>query len=236
MTDLFADTLQLTARPAPAAPAYAPQGLQERAARFGCETLADFEALELLLSRTAPKVAANHAKALLGRYLSLGAVLAAPTQALAQMVGSAAALDLKLVHEATRRVMEEKIARRCVVSSWSALLAYLKVTMQHNGREAFRVLYLDKKNQLVADEIMNNGTVDHAPVYPREVARRALELDASAVIFVHNHPSGDPTPSSADVDMTRQLVAALKPLRIDTHDHVVVGRDGVASFKALGLL
>lgn len=117
MTDLFADTLQLTAKPAPAAPAYVPQGLQERAARFGCETLADFEALELLLSRTAPKVAANHAKALLGRYLSLGAVLAAPTNALAQMVGSAAALDLKLVHEATRRVMEEKIARRCVVSS-----------------------------------------------------------------------------------------------------------------------
>ena len=236
MSDLFTETLTLSARAAPMAPAYQPSGLQERAARFGCETLADFEALELLLSRTAPKLAGNHAKALLQRYCSLGAVLAAPSQALAQMVGSAAALDLKLIHEATLRVMNEKIVRRCVISSWTSLLAYLKISMQHDGREVFRVLYLDKKNQLIADEIMNHGTVDHTPVYPREVARRALELDASAVIFAHNHPSGDPTPSSADVDMTRQLVAALKPLRIDVHDHVVIGRDGVASFKSLGLL
>jgi DNA repair protein RadC len=236
MSDLFAETLTLSAQPARTAPVYGVSGLQERAAKFGCETLADFEALELLLSRAAPKLAGNHARALLQRYNSLGAVLAAPPQALAQMVGTGAALDLKLVHEAALRVAGEKIARRCVISSWTSVLAYLKVSMQHNGREAFRVLYLDKKNQLIADEIMNNGTVDHAPVYPREVAKRALELDASAVIFVHNHPSGDPTPSSADVDMTRQLVEALKPLRVAVHDHLVVGRDGVASFKSLGLM
>lgn len=126
--------------------------------------------------------------------------------------------------------------RRQVISSWSALHSYLRADMMGDGRERFRVLFLDKKNALLADETMNHGTVDHAPVYPREVARRALELDASAVILTHNHPSGDPTPSSADVDMTKQVVAALKVLRIAVHDHVVVGRDGVASLKALGLM
>ena len=108
--------------------------------------------------------------------------------------------------------------------------------MAHEAREQFRVLYLDKKNQLIADEVMNQGTVDHAPVYPREVMRRALELAASAVILAHNHPSGDPAPSAADVDMTRQVIEAGRPLRITVHDHIVVGRDGVASFKALGLI
>jgi DNA repair protein RadC len=123
-----------------------------------------------------------------------------------------------------------------VISSWTALLAYVRTAMAHESREQFRVLFLDKKNQLVLDEVMHQGTVDHAPVYPREVARRALETAASSVILVHNHPSGDPSPSSADIDMTRQIVEALKALRICVHDHLVVGREGVASFKALGLL
>jgi DNA repair protein RadC len=151
-------------------------------------------------------------------------------------VGAAAALDLKLVHEAALRTGRETVARRPVISSWSALLAYVKTALAHEPREQFRVLFLDKKNQLIADEVMNRGTVDHAPVYPREVARRALELSASALILVHNHPSGDPTPSAADVDMTRQVIEALRPLRISVHDHLVVGRDGTASFKALGLI
>ena len=123
-----------------------------------------------------------------------------------------------------------------MITSWSQLLAYVKLALAHEAREQFRVLFLDKKNQLIADEVQNHGTVDHAPVYPREVMRRALELSASAIILVHNHPSGDPTPSSADVDMTRQVVEAGRALRIAIHDHLVVGRDGVASFKALGLM
>lgn len=125
---------------------------------------------------------------------------------------------------------------REVISSWSALQSYLLAKVAGKGREEFRVLFLDKKNQLIADELLGAGTVDHAPVYPREIARRALELDASAVILTHNHPSGDPSPSSADVDMTRQVVDALKALRITVHDHVVTGNGTVASFKALGLL
>jgi DNA repair protein RadC len=123
-----------------------------------------------------------------------------------------------------------------VISSWSALLAYVKVALANEPREQFRVLFLDKKNQLIADEIQNRGTVDHAPVYPREVMRRALELSSSNVILVHNHPSGDPTPSHADVDMTRQVVEAGRALKIGVHDHLVVGREGVASFKSLGLM
>ena len=123
-----------------------------------------------------------------------------------------------------------------MITSWSQLLDYVKIALAQEPREQFRVIFLDKKNQLIADEVMNHGTVDHAPVYPREVMRRTLELSASAVILVHNHPSGDPTPSQADIDMVRQVVEAGRSLRIAIHDHLVVGRDGVASFRALGLL
>ena len=151
-------------------------------------------------------------------------------------IGEAAAIDLKLLHEAALRIACEPVRKRTVISSWSALLAYVRVALSHEAREQFRVLFLDKKNQLIADEVMNHGTVDHAPVYPREVMRRALELSASAVILVHNHPSGDPTPSGADIDMTKQIVEAGRSLRIAVHDHLVVGREGVASFKTLGLL
>lgn len=129
----------------------------------------------------------------------------------------------------------EPLRRRTVISSWSALLSYVRIALAHEPREQFRVLFLDRKNQLIADEVMNEGTVDHAPVYPREIVRRSLELSASSVILVHNHPSGDPTPSQADIEMTRQVVEAGRPLRVTVHDHLVVGREGVASFKALGL-
>jgi len=146
------------------------------------------------------------------------------------------ALDLKLLHEATLRTAREQVVRRPVISSWTALLAYVKTALAHETREQFRVLFLDKKNQLIADEVMNRGTVDHAPVYPREVVRRALELSAKSMIIVHNHPSGDPTPSRPDIDMTRQIIEAARALGLSVHDHLIVGRDGVASFKQLGLM
>jgi DNA repair protein RadC len=203
------------------------------------EALPDYELLELLLARALPRGDVKPiAKTLLVRFGALAGVLGASLEELKAVkgVGPGAALDLKLVHEATLRMGRGEVKKRTVISSWSALLAYTRIAMAHEAREQFRVLFLDKKNQLIADEVMNRGTVDHAPVYPREVMRLALELSASAVILVHNHPSGDPTPSGADIDMTRQVIEAGRPLKIAIHDHLVVGREGVASFKALGLI
>lgn len=211
--------------------------LRTRAA-ISFAALPDYELLELLLARSLPRGDVKPiAKALLTKFGALAAVLGATLEELATIrgVGRGVALDLKLLQEATLRMGATEIRKRTVISSWNALLAYVRVAMAHEGREQFRVLFLDKKNQLISDQVMNQGTVDHAPVYPREIMRRALELSSSAVILVHNHPSGDPTPSSADIDMTRQVVEAGRPLRITVHDHLVVGRDGVASFKALGL-
>lgn len=213
--------------------------LRERADAGGLAALPDYELLELLLFRAIPRGDVKPlAKSLIARFGSFGAVLAAGPEALKTVpgVGEATARDLGLMQEAALRVAREDVRRRPVISSWSALIAYVKVALAHEPREQFRLLFLDKKNQLIADEVMNRGTVDHAPVYPREVARRALELSASALILVHNHPSGDPTPSSADIDMTQQVKSACDVLRIAVHDHLVVGRDGVASFKALGLI
>ncbi|HEY4029425.1 MAG TPA: DNA repair protein RadC [Caulobacteraceae bacterium] len=212
--------------------------LRLRARRAGPASLPDYELLELFLYRSIPRSDVKPlAKALLARFGGLGGVLGASIADLRQVpgVGEAVALDLKLMQEAALRMGRETLARRPLISSWSALLAYVRAELAHEAKEQFRVLFLDKKNQLVADEMLGSGTVDHAPVYPREVARRSLELSASAVILLHNHPSGDPSPSPADIDMTRQIVDALRPLRIAVHDHLVVGRDGVASFKALGL-
>jgi DNA repair protein RadC len=213
------------------------QRLRIRAA-ISFAALPDYELLELLLARSlARRDVKPIAKALLARFGSLAGVLGATIEELTtiKFIGPAVALDLKLLQEATLRMGAGEMRKRTVISSWTALLAYVRVAMAYEAREQFRVLFLDKKNQLIADQIMNHGTVDHAPVYPREIMRRALELSASAVILVHNHPSGDPTPSSADIDMTRQVVEAGRPLRITVHDHLVVGRDGVASFKSLGL-
>jgi DNA repair protein RadC len=233
----------LTAPPAQREPAPHYVGhrerLRERALAGGLAALPDYEVLELHLFRSIPRGDVKPlAKRLIARFGSLAAVLGATLEELKTVagVGAAVALDLKLTHEAAQRMGREEIRRRPVISSWAALLAYVKTALAHEAREQFRVIFLDKKNQLIADEVMNRGTVDHAPVYPREVARRALELSASALILIHNHPSGDPAPSSADIDMTRQVVNAVKTLRIEVHDHLVVGRHGVASFKALGLL
>jgi DNA repair protein RadC len=212
--------------------------LRDRARRGGLAALPDYELLELYLFRSIPmRDVKPLAKALLTRFGSLSGVLAASPADLRTVpgVGESVALDLTLMHEATLRVGREAVTKRTVISSWSQLLSYVRIALANEPREQFRVLFLDKKNQLIADEVMNRGTVDHAPVYPREVVRRALELSSSSLILLHNHPSGDPTPSAADVEMTRQVVEAGRPLRVAIHDHLVVGREGVASLKALGL-
>jgi DNA repair protein RadC len=211
--------------------------LRERALK-SLDAVPDYELLELFLFRTFPRGDIKPvAKALLTRFGSLGAITTASVEDLRTVpgVGEQAALDLKLLGEVTLRIGRETIRKRTVIGSWSALLAYVKVALANEPREQFRVLFLDRKNQLILDEIQNRGTVDHAPVYAREVMRRALELSASSVILVHNHPSGDPTPSGADITMTREVVDAGRALKISVHDHLVVGREGVASFKALGL-
>ena len=222
--------------------------LRERARAAGLSTLPDYELLELFLFRSQPQGDVKPiAKALLTRFGSLAAVLAASVEDLMTVraedskgrskgVGAETALDLAALHEVARRVAKEEPTKRPVISSWTALLSYVRVSLQHEPREQFRVLYLDKKNQLILDEVQNRGTVDHAPVYPREVVRRALELSASSMIIVHNHPSGDPTPSRADIEMTKQVVLAARSLSVEVHDHLIVGRDGVASFKQLGLM
>lgn len=222
--------------------------LRERARTAGLHHLPDYELLELFLFRSQPQGDVKPvAKALLTRFGSLAAVLAASVEDLmtvkaedsrgrAKGLGPETALDIAALHEVSRRVAKEEANRRTVISSWTALLAYVRLSLQHEPREQFRVLYLDKKNQLILDEIQNRGTVDHAPVYPREVVRRALELSASAMIIVHNHPSGDPTPSRADIDMTKQVIEAARALSLTVHDHLIVGREGVASFKQLGLM
>ena len=222
--------------------------LRDRARSAGLHHLPDYELLELFLFRSQPQGDVKPiAKALLTRFGSLAAVLAASVEDLVTVraedsrgrskgVGAETALDLAALHEVARRVTKEEANKRTVISSWTALLAYVRLSLQHEPRGQFRVLYLDKKNQLILDEIQNRGTVDHAPVYPREVVRRALELSASAMIIVHNHPSGDPTPSRADIDMTKQVVEAARSLSLQVHDHLIVGREGVASFKQLGLM
>lgn len=203
------------------------------------DAVPDYELLELHLFRSIPRGDVKPlAKRLIARFGSLAGVLGASLADLKTVsgVGESVALDLKLVHTLALRMGKGAVARRTIITSWTQLLAYVRLALAHEAREQFRVLFLDRKNQLIADEVMNHGTVDHAPVYPREVMRRALELSASAVILVHNHPSGDPTPSTADIQMTREIIEAGRALKILVHDHLVVGRDGVASFKSLGLM
>ncbi len=213
--------------------------LRNRLISRGAGALDDYEILEVLLMAFIPRRDVKPiAKALTARFGSLSGVLAAPPDALMQVdgIGEAVAAYLGAVAEIGRRASREAIRQRPVISSWSALLAYVRQDLQHERREYFRVLFLDTKNQLIADETMGAGTVDHAPVYPREIARRALELQASNLILVHNHPSGDTKPSRADIDVTRELIDALAPFDIKVHDHLIVGTSGVTSFKSSGLI
>ena len=236
-SDLFAPP---PGRRSPAPHAGHRERLRERALNGGLQALPDYELLELLLFRALPRQDTKAiAKALIARFGSLTGVFAASIDQLCAVhrVGEAAALDIKLAGEAARRFARADVdPKRQIISSWTALLAYVRTTLQHEPREQFRVLFLDTKNQLILDELMNRGTVDHAPVYAREIVTRALELSASAVILVHNHPSGDPTPSAADIDVTRQVIEAGRLLKVAVHDHLIVGRHGVTSFKSKGLI
>ena len=213
--------------------------LRARFQEAGAETLPDYELLELLLFRSIPRRDVKPlAKELIQRFGSFAEVIGAPAARLAEIdgVSETVALDLKIVEAALKRMAKGAVGKRPVLSSWSSVLDYCRMAMAFAEREQFRILFLDKKNVLIADEVQQTGTVDHTPVYPREVMRRALELSASAIILVHNHPSGDPTPSGADMRMTRELVDIAKPLGIAIHDHIIVGRDGHASFRSLGLI
>jgi DNA repair protein RadC len=182
------------------------------------------------------EIAGDASEALLRRFGSLAAAVGGDRYEISRIGGPDLARSLAVIRECASRMGRASLHRRSLISSHAALGAYLTTTMAWNGREQFRVLFLDKKNQLIVDEVMNEGSVDHAPVYPREVVRRALEVDASAVILAHNHPSGDPTPSNADIEMTRQVIEAARPLKIDVHDHMIIGRDGRASLRALRLI
>ncbi len=199
----------------------------------------DYELLELTLFAALPRRDTKPlAKALLARFGSFAEVIAAPRARLLEIqgVGESVANHLKIVEAAAQRLGKTAVMGRAALSSWSALLDYCTAAMARSDREEFRVLFLDRKNVLIADEVQNRGTVDHAPVYPREIVKRALELSASAMILVHNHPSGDSTPSKADIAMTREIITAAKALGLAVHDHLVIGRAGHSSFKSLGLL
>ena len=215
------------------------QRLRERFLRGGGEALADYEMLELLLFQAIPRQDTKPiAKALLKQFGDYATVLRAEPAALMEVegVGESAAVAIRTVVHAAMRLARAEVMNRPVMSSWDRLIDYLRIAMAGEKAEQFRLLYLDSKNALIADEMQNRGTVNHAPVYPREVVKRALELGATALIMVHNHPSGDPSPSKADIAMTKEVRDTIEKLGIVLHDHVIVGRGGIASFKSLGLL
>jgi DNA repair protein RadC len=213
--------------------------LRNRFRDSGDAALADYEILELLLFRLIPRRDTKPiAKALIERFGTLGGVMGAPSGLLQEVsgVGEAVAFDLKLVASVAQRMLKSDIRGKQVLGSWSAVIDYCHSAMAHETREQFRILFLDKRNTLIADEVQGRGTIDHTPVYPREVVKRALELSATAIILVHNHPSGDPTPSRADIDMTKTIIDTAKPLGITVHDHIIIGKDGHASLKGLRLI
>ena len=213
--------------------------LRERFLNGGTGAVPDYEMLEMVLFAAIPRGDVKPlAKDLLKQFGSFADVIAAPRERLLEMkgVGGAVVAQLKIVEAAALRLSRTKILNRPALSSWATLLDYCTAAMARSAHEEFRVLFLDRKNVLIADEVQSKGTVDHTPVYPREIVKRALELSASAFILIHNHPSGDPTPSKADIEMTREIAKAAAALRIAVHDHIVVARGGALSFKSLGLL
>jgi DNA repair protein RadC len=211
-------------------------------ARFrdaGADAVSDYELLELVLFRAIPQRDVKPlAKELIAKFGSFAEVVAAPHGRLREVkgLGEAAVTELKIVHAAASRLAKGQVKKRPVLSSWSSVLDYCRTAMAFADKEQFRLLFLDKRNQLIADELQQTGTVDHTPVYPREVVKRALELSATALILVHNHPSGDPTPSRADIQMTQAIIDVAKPLGISVHDHIIVGKEGHASLKGLKLI
>ena len=213
--------------------------LRARFLKGGAEAMPDYELLELTLFAALPRRDTKPiAKALLARFGSFAEVIAAPRERLLEVagVGESVAAQLKIVEAAAHRLARSSVIGKPALSSWAALLDYCTATMARGQKEEFRVLFLDRKNVLIADEVQSRGSIDHTPVYPREIVKRALELAASAIILVHNHPSGDPTPSKADIELTRDIAKAAQALGIAVHDHLVIGRKGHASFKSLNLL
>ena len=215
------------------------QRLRDRFLSGGAAALPDYELLELVLFRAIPRQDVKPlARALIDAFGDFNRVIAAPVAALKQVkgVGDAVITEVKIVEAAAHRMARSKIMARHVVSSWDALLDYCHTVMAHRDTEQFRILYLDTKNTLIADEEQARGTIDHVPVYPREVVKRGLELNAASLILVHNHPSGDPTPSQADIAMTAQIEAAARALGITVHDHLIIGKSRELSFRAEGLI
>lgn len=215
------------------------QRLRERFMATNGDGMPDYEILELLLSQAIPRADVKPiAKILLERFGSLGEVLSAEVDKLCAVkgVGEAAAVALKVVQAAGLRLARQQIMNTNVIGSWDQLLDYCKAAMGYEKIEQLRVLFLDRKNILIADEVQQTGTVDHTPLYPREVVKRALDLNASAIILVHNHPSGDPTPSSGDINMTKEVQDAAGKLGITLHDHIVIGKSKHVSFRSQGLL
>jgi len=213
--------------------------LRERFFTGGAEAMPDYELLELTLFAAVPRRDVKPlAKALIARFGSFAEAVAAPRERILEVDGATAAVaaQLKIVEAAALRLAKTRVLGRPALTSWPALIDYCAAAMARSQTEEFRILFLDRKNVLIADEVQSTGTVDHTPVYPREIVKRALEHAATAIILVHNHPSGDPTPSRADITMTRDVADAAKALGIVVHDHVIVGRSGHISFKALGLL
>ncbi len=215
------------------------QRLKERFLKGGSNALQDYELLELLLFQAIPRRDVKPlAKELLETFGSFGDVIDAPAERLKQFngIGDSALIALKMIKAGASKMAQEQIINKPVLSRWQTLLDYCRITQGYAKHEVFRVLFLDRKNVLIADEVQQEGTVDHTPVYPREVIKRALELTASAIILVHNHPSGDPTPSRGDIDMTKEIIDAGKKLSITVHDHIIIGKKGHTSFKSMGLI
>ena len=213
--------------------------LRKRFMKAGADAVADYELLELILFQAQPRGDVKPlAKALIERFGSFAEAVSAPPQRLREIdgIGDSAVIALKSVRAAALKLMQGRVLQKPALASWTALMDYCRASMAFETTEQFRILFLDRKNVLIGDEVQQSGTIDHTPVYPREVIKRALELGASAIIMVHNHPSGDPTPSKADIEMTKQVKEAGEKLGVILHDHVVIGRSGDASFKSIGLL
>jgi DNA repair protein RadC len=213
--------------------------LRERFRKAGEDAVSDYELLELVLFRAIPQRDVKPlAKELVARFGSFAEVMAAPRARLKEIkgVGDTVVDELKIIHASAKRITRGEATKRTVLSSWASVIDYCRTAMAYEDKEQFRLLFLDKRNQLIADEVQQTGTVDHTPVYPREVVKRALELTATALILVHNHPSGDPTPSRADIQMTQAIIDVAKPLGIAVHDHIIVGKDGHASLKGMKLI
>jgi DNA repair protein RadC len=233
---------EVAPQPGQTPPSYLLDHRKRLRARFmegGAGAMPDYELLELLLFRAIPRQDVKPlARRLLDAFGDFNGVVTAPPARLTQVqgVGDAVVQELKIVEAAAQRLARAKVMQRQVMASWDALLDYCHTTMAHRETEQFRILFLDRKNVLIADEEQSKGTVDHVPVYPREVVKRALELNASALILVHNHPSGDPTPSQADISMTAQVRDAAQVLGITLHDHLIIGRGRELSFRAAGYL